>query len=236
MLILLAHNTTGTKEDGTSDYNVEARVNDRVIAKLRVKAKRTLEEALEGTGIFAENLPLPDRVGRMTDPEFNSDLTMKTIEYDPHTGIPNSQRAINQAQIEGLEVVYPKGNELQIDIDNEHSYKLLQNQLLIVNKFVGSYFYKETPSKSGDPDKKHITLAFDDRGFSDLERIGLQAMLGSDRVRELLSLVQAESGDPHPTLFLEKSSAPKQLTEGTLDQREGHDMGQADLDRMNGDV
>ncbi len=36
MLILLAHNTTGTKEDGTSDYNVEARVNERVIAKMIV--------------------------------------------------------------------------------------------------------------------------------------------------------------------------------------------------------
>ena len=37
MLIILAHNTTGTKEDGTSDYNVEARVNERVIAKMVVK-------------------------------------------------------------------------------------------------------------------------------------------------------------------------------------------------------
>lgn len=37
MLIILAHNTTGTKEDGTSEYNVEARVNDTVIAKMVVK-------------------------------------------------------------------------------------------------------------------------------------------------------------------------------------------------------
>lgn len=36
MLIILAHNTTGTQDDGTSDYNVEARVNDTVIAKMRV--------------------------------------------------------------------------------------------------------------------------------------------------------------------------------------------------------
>jgi len=36
MLIILAHNTTGTKDDGTSDYNVEARINDTVIAKMRV--------------------------------------------------------------------------------------------------------------------------------------------------------------------------------------------------------
>ena len=36
MLLLLVHNTTGTKDDGTSDYNVEARINDRIIAKMSV--------------------------------------------------------------------------------------------------------------------------------------------------------------------------------------------------------
>jgi hypothetical protein len=37
MFILLAHNRTGTKEDGTSDYNVEIRVNERIIAMMRVE-------------------------------------------------------------------------------------------------------------------------------------------------------------------------------------------------------
>lgn len=37
MLIILAHNRTGIKPDGTSDYTVEARVNERVIARLEVK-------------------------------------------------------------------------------------------------------------------------------------------------------------------------------------------------------
>ncbi len=36
MFILLAHNTTGTKPDGTSDYDVEARVNERTIIRLKV--------------------------------------------------------------------------------------------------------------------------------------------------------------------------------------------------------
>ena len=149
----------------------------------------------------------------MTDPRYNSDLAPKTIEYDPLTGIPNSQRAINQAVREGLEVVYPAANELQIDIDNEHSYRLLYNQLRSVNKLVGIYNYTEKPSKSGEPWKMHSTLVFQDRTFTTLERIGLQAMLGSDRVRELLSYVQYLNGDAHPTLFLEKTT-PKQLTEG----------------------
>ena len=148
----------------------------------------------------------------LSDPCFNSDLAMKTIEYDPD-GNPNSQRAINQAIMEGLEVVYPEANQLQIDIDNHHSYMLLYNQLGIVQKFIGEYDYKETPSKSGEPHKFHITLTFTDIEFSPLARIGLQAMLGSDRVRELLSYVQFVNGDLHPTLFLEKKTQPL-LTEG----------------------
>lgn len=151
----------------------------------------------------------------LCDCQVNSDLEFKTIKYDPN-GQPNSQRAVNQAQMEGLEVVYPKDNQLQIDIDNEHSYRLMQNQLFIVNKFIGFSNYEEKPSKSGKPSKFHITLTFEDSmKFTTIERLALQAMLGSDRVRELLSYVQFQNGDPHPTLFLEKS-APKQLTAGEL--------------------
>jgi hypothetical protein len=36
MFILLAHNTTGTKADGTSDYDVEVRINAVVIARMKV--------------------------------------------------------------------------------------------------------------------------------------------------------------------------------------------------------
>lgn len=36
MLIVLAHNETGTKADGTSDYAVEVRINERPIAKVNV--------------------------------------------------------------------------------------------------------------------------------------------------------------------------------------------------------
>lgn len=37
MLIVLAHNITGTKEDGTSDYNVEVRINERPIFMSKIK-------------------------------------------------------------------------------------------------------------------------------------------------------------------------------------------------------
>lgn len=36
MLIILAHNKTGTKADGTSDYDVTIRVNDRIVTQFEV--------------------------------------------------------------------------------------------------------------------------------------------------------------------------------------------------------
>lgn len=37
MFILLAHNVTGTKPDGTSDYDVEVRINENLIFKAGVQ-------------------------------------------------------------------------------------------------------------------------------------------------------------------------------------------------------
>jgi hypothetical protein len=149
---------------------------------------------------------------RLSDPRFNSDLEMKAIDYDPN-GMPNSDRARERAVVEGLDVVYPEPNQLFIDIDNEHSYRLFENQLTIVNKFIGYFEIKEAPSKSSTPDnfKMHVTLTFGKLvTFTPLERLALQAMLGSDRVRELLGYIEMKNDDPTPTLFLENNKL-KQL-------------------------
>lgn len=163
-----------------------------------------LDDAIE-----IKTLGMYDR--HLSDPCFNSDLEAKTIEYDPK-GMPNSQRAYNQAAIEGLDVVLPKDNELFIDIDNEHSYMLYNNLMQIIQKFIGVVDVVEEKSKSGKPYKLHITVLLD-QDVTPIERLALQAMLGSDRVRELLGYIQLKNGDPAPTLFLEKK-APTQLTEG----------------------
>lgn len=133
--------------------------------------------------------------------DHNSDLEIKTIDYYP-TGNPNSQNAIERARDEGLVVVFPKSNELFIDIDNEHSFQLFLKQFDIMSKYLGATGYEQSPSKSGMP-KQHVTV-YMDRDVTEIERLALQAMLGSDRVRELLGYVQEKNGDPHPTLFLEK--------------------------------
>lgn len=116
---------------------------------------------------------------------------------------PNSQRAIDYAAKKGFEVVFPKTNELQIDIDDDAAMEVYRAHYDIVDHYWGIKEDRVTQSKSGEPGKRHITVTLN-QNVTDKERIALQAMLGSDRKRELLSYVQAEEGDAHPTLFLEK--------------------------------
>ena len=116
---------------------------------------------------------------------------------------PNSKRAIEQAKSENLDVVFPADNQLQLDIDSEAAFDLYNDHYDIVNTYWGIDDETITLSRSGNPDKRHITLTLS-RKVSNKDRIALQAFLGSDLKREVLSFVQAENGDPHPTLFLEK--------------------------------
>lgn len=149
----------------------------------------------------------------LNDEDYNdphSDLAFKELEYDPE-GNPNSARAIHLAADGGLEVKYPAPQQLFIDIDNDHSFKLYQRQVDILRKYVGVFNEEIAPSRNGLPGR-HITLTFRPFcKFTETQRIALQACMGSDRVRELLSYVQNENGDPHPTLFLEKSQSQAAL-------------------------
>jgi hypothetical protein len=132
--------------------------------------------------------------------DLNTDLAIKHIEYDPK-GQPNSKNAEDRAVSEGLDIRFPADNELFIDIDNEHSYLMFQKQIDIVKKYVRATGHTVKPSLHGLPGR-HIVVTLS-RNVTELERICLQACMGSDRVRELLGFIQNANKDPHPTLFLE---------------------------------
>ncbi len=110
-----------------------------------------------------------------------------------------------EAAEKGWDVVLPGDNELQIDIDDEESLDVY-DEMVDVLESTGYYIVNErrTPSKGGNT---HITVKVVGHGLtiSPLERVALQAMLGSDRKRELLSLLRIwkpEANRP-PTLFFE---------------------------------
>ena len=117
----------------------------------------------------------------------------------------DSECAIREAKDNNLDVVFPKPNELQIDIDSEEAYARYGGVLERLQRHFRFITESITPSRSGYP-KRHIVLTLREP-VTDVQRIALQAILGSDPVRELLSLKRIENGDPHPTLFLEKKKA-----------------------------
>jgi len=117
---------------------------------------------------------------------------------------PNSTRALLEAQDKGLAVVYPEDNQLQIDIDSNRAFSIFFEMKSLLEKYFTVIDVKILPSRSGLP-KRHVTVTLD-QPINDYQRIALQTMMGSDRVREFLSYIQARNCDPNPILFLEKKS------------------------------
>jgi len=104
----------------------------------------------------------------------------------------------------GYIVVYPDKHTLQIDIDSEQQYKIFKARRTDVTNWYSSFTLIEAPSLSGKPFRLHLTLTFSNTiEFTPADRIFLQLYLGSDPVREFLSLQALRVGDELPTLFFE---------------------------------
>ena len=101
----------------------------------------------------------------------------------------------------GATIIYPKTNELQIDIDTESGYaQFLATLDLIDNKF-GVKDTEILPSRSGLP-HRHIVVTLH-TNISDRTRVALQACLGSDPKREILAIYRIENNLPHATCLFQ---------------------------------
>ncbi len=108
---------------------------------------------------------------------------------------------------EGFEPSYPADNELQIDIDSDAQRSVFEESFKIFQREIGeTHGIRPKPvvteSRSGFP-SCHIRIALPFT-VETHERIAWQAALGSDPIRELLSLIRAERGEPNPTLLMER--------------------------------
>jgi len=107
------------------------------------------------------------------------------------------------AQALGLNVVYPADDELLLDIDSNADAEWLVQMLDVLRENDESVeVEKTTTSKSGN---LHVYIKMD-RKLSSIERVALQACLGSDRKRELLSVLRIWYTDRAPTVLFEKPS------------------------------
>lgn len=119
-----------------------------------------------------------------------------------------SERAYVDAESMGCYVKVPADNELFIDIDGPSSQGEKMMDWFAFNfskieEHIGGVITSDTPSQSGTPGRKHIVVSCN-RKLEPMERILLQAVLGSDLQREALSWVRLVNNDSKPTLFFEK--------------------------------
>lgn len=117
----------------------------------------------------------------------------------------DSNTAIEKAKKDGNTVVLPEPNQLLIDVDDPADLAKLFELFPILTRSFKLAKWVMTPSKGAS--RYHVVMTLD-RAFNDTERILLQACLGSDRKRELLSFVRVTKGDPHPSLLIEPGAAP----------------------------
>ena len=104
----------------------------------------------------------------------------------------------------GLFVVVPGEDEIQLDIDDDESLAHYAAMVKVLESS-GVYVYEKsrTVSRGGN---WHIVVTLSTGGvLSDYARIALQAALGSDRKRELLSAMRLLLHlDRPPTVFFEE--------------------------------
>ena len=107
-----------------------------------------------------------------------------------------------------MQCVLPEPNELFVDLDDEGSLVHMHEMLSVLrSNGYGCQVVAITESKSGKG-HRHARLKVDHL-LEPIDRIALQACLGSDRKRELLSFLRIGSSVPTTTFFepKEKSTA-----------------------------
>ena len=137
--------------------------------------------------------------------------------YAPFRSYAESQA---YARENALVVVLPKKNELFLDYDSDEEKKAGLNLLRLFVRYYGrrlpdkeqTPYNRQSPdeiikvswwrSKSGVGWHAKVELPFE---ISSFERVGLQAIFGSDRAREVFSYLRLLRGEENATIFFETS-------------------------------
>lgn len=119
----------------------------------------------------------------------------------------SAQYSLDYARKEGLRVVLPRKGQLLIDIDTDADFAVFEQNLPLIKPLYPYTGHIVTPSRS-KPEGRHITVHLN-VSLTPMERIALQAVLGSDRRREAYSIERLKNDDVTPTIFFEKADAAR---------------------------
>jgi hypothetical protein len=100
-------------------------------------------------------------------------------------------------------IVRPKPNELFIDIDSKAQMETFEKSIELFKRVHPVSATHVSPSPSGKPGRYHIIVVLESEKVDAKTRILYQAVLGSDPIREVLSLMRLDKDDHMPTIFFE---------------------------------
>lgn len=147
-------------------------------------------------------------------PVINNDLVFDVVEKDEDSdyydedgneisfpdNAENVQKHLDENGLSGLyKIVIADNNTIQVDLDEEASVELFQQNYEIIKNYLGPHTLKKTLSKSK---KLHVTIKTT-KQFKAIERIAIQAILGSDLLRESLNFRNLKAKHKNPILFIE---------------------------------
>ena len=124
-----------------------------------------------------------------------------SVDLESKFGL-TSQQAFEYAEKHGLRVIYPTAYELFIDIDSPQDQQTFDKNYSLLSSAYGFTGCSSKPSRRKEHGM-HVTVTMN-RPVTPIERVALQASLGSDARREAHSLNRIIAGDSLPTLFFEK--------------------------------
>jgi len=106
----------------------------------------------------------------------------------------------------GFDVVMGHDNLLLLDLDDKAARSTFDHNLDVVKRIFGVEKIDAWVSKSGG-DHQHVAVTLKQKATI-LERVAIQAALGSDPIREILTLVRLRNGVKEPSrLFRPKGVA-----------------------------
>ena len=155
------------------------------------------EFAIDALLVDQRELPVSGKQGCYSDGKVNF-----VSEPDSGDGIVRTfDQCKEWANWLDCDIRLPADNELFVDIDSEDAWKQFEHVWPVMKKHYAMR-YKSTPSRSGLP-KRHVVITLASDKHTLLEKIAMQAALGSDGRRETISIVRALAREDNVVVFFE---------------------------------
>lgn len=117
----------------------------------------------------------------------------------------NQPEAIANAEAAGQTVVFSDSQTILLDLDNADSQFMYERVLPIIQRHIPITEDERWASKSGN---LHVKLILAEP-LPVMERILIQSALGSDPVREFLTMLRVQEGNPNPSMLFRPTPGPE---------------------------